>query len=386
LFYSDSPGYGGHEAMTVEAVRYLCRDSKLTVSFAFYSGNNRLQEKLQAIQIASGNLSLLPFNFRAERLQAFRSLVSWRKIEHIQTLMKQIDPDVVVVSQGRIEGGSMGLLAAKRGGYHTISYLPVAHPVSVSGRHFVLWIREAVNRYFYRLPDKIITISESSRRMLLERDATPNVVVVPNAVETPPIKQMDRQRFRETHRIVQGDYVVATIGRIQFKDKGQDFAVKAIARFRNDFQDCKFVFVGEGPDEGKLRAMIESLDLSRQVKILPWTPNPTEVYAGADMLLIPSRFEGVPLVMLEAMAYGLPIVATNVDGMAEFLPPDWLFPPGDCGALRETFLRVRSSDNSLILERHQNRIANEFTAQRFCMQFRAAVYEQAEPLRSSKES
>ncbi len=386
LFYSDSPGYGGHEAMTVEAVRYLCQDSKLAVSFAFYAGNNRLQEKLETIQIASENLALLPFNFRAERLQAFRSLISWRKIEHIQALMKSIDPDVVVVSQGRIEGGSMGLLAAKRAGYHTISYLPVAHPVSVSGRPFALWIREAVNRYFYRLPDKIITISESSRRMLLERDATPNVVVVPNAVETPPIQQMDRHRFRESHGIVQDDYLVATIGRIQFKDKGQDFAVRTIARFRNQIQDCKFVFVGEGPDEGKLRAMIDSFDLSRQVKLLAWTPNPTAVYAGADMLLIPSRFEGVPLVMLEAMAYGLPIVATNVDGMADLLPPDWLFPPGDCGALMETFLRVRNADNSSILEQHRNRIANEFTARKFCMLFSAAVYEQAEPLRLPKES
>ncbi len=48
-----------------------------------------------------------------------------------------IDPDVVVVSQGRIEGGSMGLLAAKRAELSpSISYLPVAHPVSVSGRPF----------------------------------------------------------------------------------------------------------------------------------------------------------------------------------------------------------------------------------------------------------
>ena len=385
LFYSDSPGYGGHEAMTIEAVRHLCQDPKLTVSFAFYSGNNRLQEKLEAIQTASGNLALLPFNFRAERLQAFRSLISWRKIEQIQSLMKQIDPHVVVVSQGRIEGGSMGLLAAKRAGYHTISYLPVAHPVSVSGRPFAVWIREMVNGYFYRLPDKIITISESSRRMLRERDATPNVVVVPNAVETPPIQELDRQRFREAQGIVKDEYLIATIGRIQFKDKGQDFAIKAIARFRNKIEGCKFVFVGEGPDEHKLKEMIDNFDLSRQVKIVPWTPNPTEVYAGSDMLLIPSRFEGVPLVMLEAMAYGLPIVATNVDGMADLLPPHWLFPAGDCGALMETLLRVRKSDNSSVLERHRNQVASDFTAQKFCMQFSAAVYEQTEPLRLSKE-
>lgn len=375
LFYSDAAEYGGHEAMTIEGVRHLCQKSNLAVTFAFYSGNQRLYEKLQAIKSSSGNLALVPLNYSARNLQALRSLISWRKVQHIKSLMRHINPDIVVVSQGRIEGSSMGLLAAKRAGYRTISYLPVAHPVSVSGRPFSVWIREMINGYFYRLPDRIITISESARRMLQERNATPNVVVVPNAVETQPIQELDRHRFREAHGIESDEYVVATIGRIQFSHKGQDFAVKAIARFRDELRSYKFVFVGQGPDQSRLKAMIAGFGLSEKVKVAPWTPNPTEIYAGVDMVMIPSRFEGVPLVMLEAMAYGLPIVATNVDGMADLLPSGWLFPFGDCRALIDRLLSVSNSNNSGVLESHQKKIANEFTNEKFCTRLSAAVCE-----------
>ncbi len=375
FFYSDAPDYGGHEVMTVKAVWHLCLQANLRVTFAFYRGNRLLTEKLELIKASSPNLDLLPLNDKGRTLQAVRSLISWRKVRRLTSLMRHVNPDVVVVSQGRIEGGTMGLLAAKRAGYRTLSYLPVAHPVSVSGRPFGIWIREKINRYFYRLPDKIITISESARRMLRERGATPDVVVVPNAVETPPIGMVDRQRVRQAHGLANEDYVVATIGRIHFRDKGQDFALRTIARFRDQLDGHKFIFVGEGPDQDALKRMTANLHLLERVKIIPWTPNPGEIYAAIDMLMIPSRHEGVPLVMLEAMAYGLPIVATNVDGMADLLPPDWLFPFGDCGALFDTLLRVSKSKNPNLLESHRNKIKMEFTNQKFGLNLRAAVLE-----------
>ena len=375
LFYSDAAEYGGHEAMTVEAAGCLSKDPQLTVSFAFYRGNKRLYEQLQSVQRSSRNLALLPLEFKAKNLQALRSLISWRKIEQTEALMRRIQPDVVVVSQGRIEGGTLGLLAAKRAGCRTISYLPMAHPVAISGRQFAVGIRERINRYYYRLPDKFITISESARRMLRERGATTNVAVVPNSVEVQPIRESGRQRFRETHGIEANQYVVAIIGRIQFMQKGQDFAIRAINRFRHELRDYRFVFVGDGPDKERLKKMIARHHLSPQVKVVPWTRYPAEVYGGIDMLLIPSRFEGVPLVMLEAMAYRLPVVATNIDGMADLLPTAWLFPFGDERALIDTLLRVRKSNNSEFLGLNQNQVIHEFTTEKFFTDFRSAVCE-----------
>jgi glycosyltransferase involved in cell wall biosynthesis len=381
LFYTDATAYGGHEAMTVEAARCFCHDPELKVSFAFSSENQRLAEKLQSIQNSTGNLTLVPLKFGAKSLQALRSLLDWRKIEYLKALMKRIDPDVVVVSQGRIEASSLGLVASKRAGFRTVSYIPMAHPVAISGRPFAVGIREWINGYFYRLPDRIITISDSARRMLRERGAACDVLVVPNIVETLPRQEQDRQLFRGAHALREHEYVVAAVGRIDFQQKGQDFAVQAIARFRQQLRDFSFVFIGEGPDQDKLKAMIAKFDLSSRVKVVPWTPNREQIYAGIDMLMIPSKFEGVPLVMLEAMASRLPIAASNVDGMAELLPAEWLFPFGDCEGLVETLLRVRNGDNSSILQRNRHRVAGEFTAQNFCAKFTAAVCAQQELVR-----
>jgi len=374
LFYNDAAEFGGHEVMTLEAVRYLSSRRDLKVSFAFYEGNERLLKRLEDIQNSSGNLALKPLPFRSKNLQAFRSLVTWIKSKRIEALMKRVDPDVVVISQGRIEGSSMGLLAAKRAGFRTVSYIPMAHPVSVSGKPFALGVREKVNGYFYRLPDKFITSSEDARQMLLARGATPDVVVVPNGVQVKAIRESEREGFREAHRIHGCEYVVAVVGRIDFRQKAQDFAVQAIARFRHELADCRFLFIGSGPDEHQLRTMIANSDLAERVQVLPWSDNPAEIYAGIDMLLIPSKFEGFPLVMLEAMSCGFPVVASNVDGMAELLPEGWLFPTGNSRAMMDTLLRVKNSDYAALAESNKDLVLREFSVTGFCMKFSEAVF------------
>jgi glycosyltransferase involved in cell wall biosynthesis len=374
LFYNDVAGFGGHEAMTLRAIESLCQRGDVPVSVMYYESNNRFGTGLMDISRETGNLNLFPLAFSSKNLQAFRSLISFRKIQYLVGLMKQINPHVVIVSQGRIEACSMGLLAAKRAGFRTISYLPMAHPVSVSGKPVAVRLRERVNQYFYRLPDKFITISEGARTMLLERGAK-DIVVVPNGIDARPAAHGDQDRFREEHGIATGEYLVGTIGRIDFRQKGQDFALEAIRRFERSLEGYKFVFVGEGPDEHRLKAMIAKSNLSRLVQVLAWCGDPGKIYAGLDMLMIPSKFEGVPLVMLEAMANGLPIIASNSDAMGEFLPQDWLFPFGDHQALFDCLVHVRNADYSRQLESHRELILEQFTSEQFSANVSSAILE-----------
>lgn len=375
LFYSDAPQFGGHESMTLEAVQCVCQNKDASVSAMFYEGNSRFQSELAAIADSTGNLSLIPLQFKAGSLQAFRSLLSMRKVKYLQGLMKKLNPELVLVSQGRIEASSLGLLAAKRAGFRTVSYIPMAHEVSVSGTPFALRLREKVNRYLYGVPDKFITISERAREMLFLRGVTQPVEVVPNCVRVQPTTPTDGETFRIRHGIGPADYVVGLVARIDFRQKGQDFAVEAIRRSRDKLAGFKFIFVGEGPDELKLGEMIAGTGLSPIVQRVPWCDNPGKVYAGLDMLLIPSRFEGVPLVMLEAMLCKLPIVAANIDGMAELLPPDWLFPSEDHGAVVDRMLSVKCADNAKVLEFHRNRVMQEFSPGRFCSNMCEAILE-----------
>ena len=374
LFYSDAAEYGGHEALTVEAARHLAASRQdLDIAFAFYAENTRLTKKLREIQCCCRKVELKPLSHRSGSLQAIRTLLSPSKVNAIAEFMEQAEPDLVIVAQGRIESGSMGLLAAKRAGFRTISYIPMAHHTAVSGKPIATGLREKINGYFYRLPDKIVTVSESARRMLLARGATCDVAVVPNGVSVRTIRHSERERFRAAHAIGKDEYVIAVLGRIEFRQKAQDLAIQTIASFRRELSDCRFLFVGNGPDERQLNKMIANLGLARNALLLPWCDDPVEVYAGIDLLLIPSRFEGVPLVMLEAMSCGLPVVASNTDGMAELLPRAWLFAPGNSRAMTETILQVKNSDNAALAHSHQEFIRNEFSIAQFGAKFSEAV-------------
>lgn len=373
LVYTDAAQFGGHEAMTLRGIEGLASRGDVSAHVGFYEGNGRFALGLDEIAARRGNLTLHPLGFCSRALQALRSLVSVRRVRHIQALMRKVSPDVVVVSQGRIESGSAALLAASREGFRTVSYIPMAHPLSLSGRQVAVQFRERLNRWFYGLPDKFITISEGNRAMLLDRGARGEIVVVRNCVTRFERRRCDREQFRKQNALDREDYVVAVVGRIDFRQKGQDFAVECTRRFQRELRHYKFVFIGDGPDRQKLGRMISDSGLGGQLLVLPWDANVARIYAGIDLLLIPSRYEGVPLVMLEAMLGGIPVAASDVDGMAECLPRDWLFPFGDGEAFVKTLARIRGGDMSSTLQKNQHVVADAYNCERFGPRFADAV-------------
>ena len=90
----------------------------------------------------------------------------------------------------------------------------------------------------------------------------------------------------------------------------------------------QLTLVGDGPARQQLGARIgASPTLAARTRIAPWS-DPASVLRGADLLLLPSRYEGVPLVMLEAMAIGVPVVVSDLPGTRPFLTDECLFPVG----------------------------------------------------------
>jgi glycosyltransferase involved in cell wall biosynthesis len=90
---------------------------------------------------------------------------------------------------------------------------------------------------------------------------------------------------------------------------------------------------------------------------MPWTDSLSEVYGALDLLLLPSRFEGVPIVMLEAMYLGLPVLGADADGMQAVLPADWRFAVGSPAALAGAIRRIRAGVDGALLERNRQYVA-----------------------------
>ena len=127
--------------------------------------------------------------------------------------------------------------------------------------------------------------------------------------------------------------------------KGGDVFLDALARVRARIPTVRAAFAGAGSFEEELRAQVSRLDLDSNVEFLGELSREklTAAYRSAKLLVIASRSEGLPLVLLEALWLGVPVVATAVDGLPEVVVEDvngLLVPPEDAGALADALLRL----------------------------------------------
>jgi len=166
--------------------------------------------------------------------------------------------------------------------------------------------------------DRVIAMSEIQRRALARRSR--NVHIVHNAItqgvlpatptgSPPDLPESERPR-------------IAVIGRLS-PEKGVDILLQALARLTADGRDVSAVIAGDGPERPRLETLVATLGLASRIRFLGHVDDPWPIYAAVDLVVIPSRSEGLPNVLLEALAADVPVVATRVGAV-----PDVLAQPG----------------------------------------------------------
>jgi glycosyltransferase involved in cell wall biosynthesis len=130
--------------------------------------------------------------------------------------------------------------------------------------------------------------------------------------------------------------VIITVGTLEQLYKSQDVLIDAVGQEVREGQDLRIVFVGDGQHRASLRERARKQGLEDRVRFLGWLPGGQAVRSeldAADLFALPSRQEGLPRAMVEAMARALPCVGSTVGGIPELLPVEDLVPPGDARAL-----------------------------------------------------
>lgn len=112
---------------------------------------------------------------------------------------------------------------------------------------------------------------------------------------------------------------ILAVGRFSFGHKGFDILIKAFSVFVKTHPDWTLEIVGEGPEEALYRSLINEYELEKNMALHPFTKEVQEYYAHSSMYVLSSRWEGFGLVMIEAMAHGLPVIASDLPITRELL-------------------------------------------------------------------
>jgi glycosyltransferase involved in cell wall biosynthesis len=243
-----------------------------------------------------------------------------------------VRPSVCIVAEGCLLAQPLFLLAGRLLGLRVLLYVPLLQTSASMGfGHGRL--RDAIVRHVYsKLPHGWVTITREQgedfrawagiKRPILVLQNT-----VSRAIEAAPIGTAGLTEPSSDMRLR-----IVMLGRLEPHQKGLDILLDHIAAHPELGLAVRLTFVGTGPFDAPLAERLGSdAALASWVTLMPWSPT-IEIMHDHDVLLMTSRYEGVPLVMLEAMALGVPVVAPNFPGTRAFLTPECLFEPGDMNA------------------------------------------------------
>ncbi|PIE25902.1 MAG: glycosyl transferase [Micrococcales bacterium] len=259
----------------------------------------------------------------------------------LRTILRETTPDVVHLHSSK--AGLVGRLAV-RGSIPTIfqphawSYEAVSGPM----RHAsIRWERLAT-----RWTDLTLCVGRTE----LETGArhgtlAPRQVAIPNGVDTDRHRPRDRAQCRRELSVAAADKLVLCVGRLT-RQKGQDVLLQAWPAILREVPHARLVFLGEGPDRADLLALIDTLGIAGSVEFHP-VQDPRSWFGAADVIAMPSRWEGMPLVLLEAMASGRCVVAADVAGFQDAMGPgSHLVATADPDALGQA-ITARLTDSGL---------------------------------------
>jgi glycosyltransferase involved in cell wall biosynthesis len=236
-----------------------------------------------------------------------------------------------------------------------------------------LWLRRIAARFV----DAYVAVTPSLATVALTNGDcdSSRLHVIANGIDvsrfTP--SRRARRRMRAELGIPDDAWVVGTVGRLA-PEKDQALLIDAMAPLLSDHR--RLVIVGDGVERDSLRARIAALPGGRYIHMTGVREDVADVLSALDAFALTSRTEGLPLVLLEAMATALPIVSTAVGGIPDLLEhrvTGFLARAGDCAPIRRQ-LSFLSMDGSLsrqigeaarhdVLERHSvERMANEYGA------------------------
>ena len=297
LVYGPQLDVGGVETHLLQLLKYLDRDRFEPILFSNASARFTRRVKLLGSEV----IPWKPDN-----------ALDFRSAQHIKELFRENAIDLAHIHHPR------AYWPASRAA-HSLK-IPCAATVHLSAHQMAgppgtlhrvkAWAYATAEDWLLRRRiDRVVFVSEHTRSRM---NPIPHAVTIPNGIDPQPNPQPEtRETLRAGMRIPEGCMVLIAVGRLHTQ-KGYDILLEALARLKPAPESLQLWIAGEGEERAALEAQTHALNLQENLLFLGAREDIPDLLRAADIFVLPSRFEGMPYILLEAMAAGTAIIASEV--------------------------------------------------------------------------
>jgi glycosyltransferase involved in cell wall biosynthesis len=224
----------------------------------------------------------------------------------------------------------------------------------------------------------LVAVSGRVRRMAVEDEgARPDrVKVIQNGIETPQLAvpaATAREQIRTELAIPPHGSLMLTVARFTIQ-KGHTYLLDAIPQVLARHPQAIFALAGEGPHKAEMQAKARELGIAHALRFLGNRADIPELLAAADVFVMPSLWEGLPMALLEAMSMELPVVVTEVEGVEDMIEPGkngLMVPVKDVDGIAASIVRLLDdpAERARLGQAARKLLESEFTVDRMCADY-----------------
>lgn len=270
--------------------------------------------------------------------------------QRVGRALEGVEVDVALVNLPSAEYGSSPLLSARLSNLPSVGLLHIDHSLKDAGFRLGR-LREVAAGISLRRLDYVAVLSEAAEGRAREAWGLNASAISRVRMPRPALTRIPQAEARRALGLEFASRSIGIAGRISFKQKGQDTFVEAAAILADRVPEIRFVVAGDGPDKDRLTEMVGRAGLGARFRFLGKVRDIAPFLSAIDLIAIPSRFEGLPLIALEALQVGVPGVACAVDGLLDVWPPEWTIPASEPTLLAHSLEAILSEQPSRIADR-----------------------------------